>query len=510
MPENARQHMPTGADRVAAAGIAGSNSSPRPAISRPWSRNSWPRRSLVRIRLMTRLRPVRRSLPVRNLITLLGGIIAVVLSLSIPVGYGIIGYFKEGHALTYMAELSSVRAAQYIYAPDAPWRYDTDQLAAISEIRTATAAPIVQRILDKQGAEMMHKGDPLPWPTFARRAPIFAAGAMVGSVEVSASLRPLLAEVASVALGSLALAIAAYFAFARLPLGVLDRTLDELKTANDKFNAQLARQNKLLKDREEELEAQNTRFDAAISNMSQGMCLFNAEQRVLFANRRFAELYHLDPEQVKPGTTLRQILEARLASGAYGNTDCAKFVADGIASFCQEVSQILPLADGRFISVLRRPMPNGGVLSTHEDVTERETLAARLAAQNELLRQHEEELQAQNERFDAALKNMSHGLCMFDAEQRVVMSNMRYAEIYGLTPEQIKPGTTLRQIVQYRIAKGLYAGANPEEYIKERLASFDEASVAVHRLSDGRAISITRQPMRGGGWVTTHSPSARN
>ena len=56
---------------------------------------------------------------------------------------------------------------------------------------------------------------------------------------------------------------------------------------------------------------------------------------------------------------------------------------------------------------------------------------------------------------------MSHGLCMFDAKQRVVIANDRYAEIYGLTPEQVKPGTTLRQIVEHRIAKGLYAGATP-------------------------------------------------
>ena len=51
---------------------------------------------------------------------------------------------------------------------------------------------------------------------------------------------------------------------------------------------------------------------------------------------------------------------------------------------------------------------------------------------------------------------------MFDAEQRVVFANERYAEIYGLTPEQMKPGTTLRQIVEHRIANGLFAGANPE------------------------------------------------
>ena len=93
---------------------------------------------------------------------------------------------------------------------------------------------------------------------------------------------------------------------------------------------------------------------------------------------------------------------------------------------------------------------------------------------------------------------------MFDGEQRVVIANQRYAEIYGLTPDQVKPGTTLRQIVEHRIARGLYAGATPEEYIKERLAKFDEASVVVHHLSDGRAISVRRQPMRGGGWVSTH------
>ena len=237
MPESARQHTPTGADRVAATGISGSSSLSHLAIVRLWSRNLWPHRSRTRIVRMARLRPARKSLSVRNLVTLLGGIIAIILALSIPIGYGIIGYLKEGHALTYMAELSSARAAQYIYAPDAPWRYDIDQLAAISEIRTATATPIVQRILDKQGASMMQKGDPLPRPTFARRAPIFAAGAIVGSVEVSASLRPLLAEVVSVALGSLALAIAAYFAFARLPLGALDRTLERAQGSKRQVQA---------------------------------------------------------------------------------------------------------------------------------------------------------------------------------------------------------------------------------------------------------------------------------
>ena len=70
---------------------------------------------------------------------------------------------------------------------------------------------------------------------------------------------------------------------------------------------------------------------------------------------------------------------------------------------------------------------------THQDVTEQENLADQLAKQNALLQQREEELQAQNMRFDAALENMFQGLAMFDAEERIVIANDRFAEMYGPT-----------------------------------------------------------------------------
>ena len=269
------------------------------AAARFGSRKLWRSCNRAGLRLIAGWTPTKRSVQVRNLVTLLGLMIALVTALSIPIGYGIIGYFKEANALTYKAELTASRAAQYIYAPDAPWKYDTDQLAAISEIRTTTAAPIVQRILDARGAVMMQKGDLLPWPTFARQAPIFAAGAKVGMVEVSASLRPLLTEVGSVGFGALVLAVAAYFAFTLLPLGALDRTLAELKTTNDKFR----RQNLLL--------------DTALENMVQGLAMFDAETRIVIANDRYAELYGIDPARIRPGTTLREIVDQRIAMGHY-------------------------------------------------------------------------------------------------------------------------------------------------------------------------------------------------
>jgi PAS domain-containing protein len=60
------------------------------------------------------------------------------------------------------------------------------------------------------------------------------------------------------------------------------------------------------------------------------------------------------------------------------------------------------------------------------------------------LREREAELQAQNMRFDAALKNMPYGLCMYDRDEHLIVCNERFSEMYGLAPEQTAPGMTLR------------------------------------------------------------------
>jgi diguanylate cyclase (GGDEF)-like protein len=113
-------------------------------------------------------------------------------------------------------------------------------------------------------------------------------------------------------------------------------------------------------------------------------------------------------------------------------------------------------------------------------------------------------LGVQTLRLDTALNNMSQGLGMFDAAQRVVVCNDRFARMYGLSPEQARPGTSLRQIVERRIENGFYAGENPAQYMKQQLAPVVSESNTVEELSDGRAIFVSCQPMADGGWVTTH------
>ncbi len=121
------------------------------------------------------------------------------------------------------------------------------------------------------------------------------------------------------------------------------------------------------------------------------------------------------------------------------------------------------------------------------------------------LRVREAKSQAQNLRFDAALKNMPHGLCMYDQSERLIVCNELYSTMYGLTPEQTKPGMTLRSILEARVV----AGHSPEDtaaYIEQRLAEVRsrEPYYAENVMRDGRIFAVNHRPMAQGGWVAIH------
>jgi len=93
------------------------------------------------------------------------------------------------------------------------------------------------------------------------------------------------------------------------------------------------------------------------------------------------------------------------------------------------------------VEVTRQPLSarlSGVEVYAIRDLRERRQTAEQLQRQSKLLLQREEDLRTQNAILDAALSNMLQGLAMFDAEQRLIVCNRRYAEMYALTPEQVK------------------------------------------------------------------------
>jgi diguanylate cyclase (GGDEF)-like protein len=242
-----------------------------------------------------------------------------------------------------------------------------------------------------------------------------------------------------------------------------------------------------------DLELANTRFTAALRNMSQGLCLFDPNQRVVVANARYAEIYRLREDQIKPGTSLREILQAREDSGTGFVIDPDDYVRVNV----KQATETQELADGRVISIKRQPMSNGGWLTTHEDVTAEKH-------SEKLLAEKATELEVMNTRFSTALDNMAQGLCMFDGAQRLTVWNDRYVELLGMPAHLLKVGTPLREILTDRVARDMRRTIDDPSVklrVTELLMLAPDAS-RVDQLSDGRFVMLTRQPMAGGGWVT--------
>ena len=119
------------------------------------------------------------------------------------------------------------------------------------------------------------------------------------------------------------------------------------------------------------------------------------------------------------------------------------------------------------------------------------------------LRSREEDLQAQNVRFDTAINNMTQGLLLFDSSQQLVVCNQRYMEMYGLSAGTVKPGCSFREIIAHRKATGSFAG-DEDEYCARILQNIGLRNSMVVETRDGRSIQIVSEPLADGGWVATH------
>jgi PAS domain-containing protein len=110
-----------------------------------------------------------------------------------------------------------------------------------------------------------------------------------------------------------------------------------------------------------------------------------------------------------------------------------------------------------------------------------------------------------NLRMRVAINNMSQGLCMFDGNERLVVCNQRYMEMYKLSADIVKPGCTLQSLLEYRIRNGSFS-RDPITYRRELVAAMASGNTTSNEVKskDGRSISVINRPMAGGGWVATH------
>ena len=116
-----------------------------------------------------------------------------------------------------------------------------------------------------------------------------------------------------------------------------------------------------------------------------------------------------------------------------------------------------------------------------------------------------EEIKQHNLRMAGALDNMIQGLCMFDADNSLLVWNQRYIDMYRIDPARVKVGCTIRDLLDARIAAGTFP-LEPGRYDSELRAALKEGKTftLTIELADGRTVAVINRPTEGGGWVATH------
>ncbi len=257
----------------------------------------------------------------------------------------------------------------------------------------------------------------------------------------------------------------------------------------------------------------------AVESTSEGVVLVDRHGRIALANTQAAELFPHAGALLRAGTPFARLVgpdpapedpvapgrtdeppgtavpgppprteRTRRDDGPHAGADppAASPDADPSAAYTGEWQ----LADGRWLRVSRSRTRAGGFVEIYSDITE---LRARAA-----------ELERINLQFDAALSNMSQGLCQYDSQGRLQVANTRYREMFRLPADAVVAGLSLREMIALSVAAGNHL-RDLDDLFQEwtgLVAQRREATMC-HELRDGRVVAVLHQPTSDGGWVST-------
>ena len=117
------------------------------------------------------------------------------------------------------------------------------------------------------------------------------------------------------------------------------------------------------------------------------------------------------------------------------------------------------------------------------------------------------EAEAQRKTIAAAIATISEGFVLYDAEDRIVLFNEQFRDIYPGLADIIKPGTTFGQVLETVISRSLVdlAGQSPQDWIAERKARHEHSGGFAEYRYGGRFVRISERRIQGGGTVAVYS-----
>jgi diguanylate cyclase (GGDEF)-like protein/PAS domain S-box-containing protein len=215
----------------------------------------------------------------------------------------------------------------------------------------------------------------------------------------------------------------------------------------------------------------------------------------------------LDGRFVAANPATAELMQARTVAALVGRTDSDFYPPEVAAAFRKDEEEVLAMGKARVIeqrvartdgfsgwlSTLKAPLRDGsgriiGLLTHNRDISDRKRLEAEHAVSEQ--------------RLADALADMADALVMFDADDRLVLCNERYREVFPRTAHLRVPGTPFRDILRASIALGEQVGVDPDtvdDWIEQTCASLHVPGETMIELGDGRWLQTRVRPTADGG-----------
>ena len=385
----------------------------------------------------------------------------------------------------------AVRASENVrHAVDA-WSRIREQLiaGATADVNWDTLDRYASQVDEQIGLLVSHTaGDGLLYRHGAREAVARDVQLNIGGTALALLLSAIVAwALARRIVGPVAVAsrVAERIASGKLDVAVPRGSADELGALLAAMG--VMRDNiKVMMDREvEQRRDAQARLADALECSQEGVIVAGANDVVVLANAQAADFLGVSAELLKPGTPL-----AELEPALHGAIDACHMLMRREKNL-YATSETL-MSDGRWLRLSRSPTSDGGSIVLCSDISR--------------LKKQEWSLRESNLLLDAALENMSQGICLYDAQNRLEIFNHRFLEIFRLSSDQIKPGISYREVLAIGVRINNHIGRDVEQILAEQAEFLREKPPKPHLydLNNGRVVSCLYCPTSDGRWVATY------
>ena len=240
---------------------------------------------------------------------------------------------------------------------------------------------------------------------------------------------------------------------------------------------------------DQQLESQRAQLNDILTNIRQGIVLFDKDQRIVAWNTHYPDILNIDEADLKSGMTLRDLTSRIAERGDYGEGDPAELARQRVEKlWAEEFRADASFGGDRSYDVHSNRTPDGGLVISYIDITER--------------KKAEQQIEIHRAQLNDILTNIRQGIVLFDKDQRIVAWNTHYPDILNIDEADLKSGMTLYDVVHRVAERGDLGDGDPAELARNRVENlWAEDHRADASFGDDRSCDVQSNRTPEGGLV---------